>query len=961
MLPMPIKKISLLLSMLSMLMTTGYGQQQYYGMPFIRNFHYSQTGGSEQNWCITQDKRGVIYVGNNDKGILEFDGSTWRNIPVPGDGSVRSLASGEDGMVYAGLAGDFGRLVPDQRGDLQYHSLMDSITRKDYPDAIFWRTYYLDQKVYFCASSAIFIFDTQNGDLSVITTTEHAFLSYIINSELYTSDFSIGLMKYKDGKYITVPGGEFFIEKNIGGLLAMDSSNLLVSTFNQGLYLLDTGNGTVDSTFIDPLLKEDLESSFAVNIERDDRHIYIGSRDKGLYILDLSGELIRIVSVDEGLINNTISKVIVGSSGSGEQAIWLAHWKGVSRIDLNSPFGMQSIGQRSMGISGRNQGGEPFTDMLEFNGHIFISTMGGLHNQPVHSEHPRFRPIRGIREAISDLQVVQPSLGESFLLASAEDITYVIDQNMRVSTLPVGGRKLLIDPDDPAVFYTGSYDLRGFEYMQGSWKEILEVELKSQITDMCLDRDWIWISTWRGLLRIDDLRGPDMALTRYDSGHGLPEDVDLDLLKDPVNQDLLLGSVLGLYRFDYQSDMFVQDSAYDHLLPDGTNNFRDIRKGAKDMYWFSFENEYRGWCLRGARMTPGGFQLTHVRPFNTLPSMVPAGIVYTDSEDQLWFSKTNELYHFDESLSTEEPDTFKVLIRQVSIPGDSILFNGSHYLLDPAGNIQISRLQTDETLPSLKHIYRDVEFSWSAPYYKNEFQTQYSYLLEGHSKHWSNWSSERTVKINNLRHGRYVMQVKARNVYGDESQEASYAFTILRPWYANILAIFIYILLIIGLVAFVILYTRNLRARAEILERKNREIEKQKKKLEELNEEVTSQRDEIETQRDSLSEQKELINSQNRAMTDSIHYARRIQDAVLPDKEVMRYLLPKHFVFYRPRDIVSGDFFWVDKRDDTVLIAVADCTGHGVPGAFMSIWVFHCSMRYPASTGTTPPARSWMS
>lgn len=101
--------------------------------------------------------------------------------------------------------------------------------------------------------------------------------------------------------------------------------------------------------------------------------------------------------------------------------------------------------------------------------------------------------------------------------------------------------------------------------------------------------------------------------------------------------------------------------------------------------------------------------------------------------------------------------------------------------------------------------------------------------------------------------------------------------------------------------------------------------------------ETTSQRDEIERQRDSISEQKELIDRQYNAMTDSIQYPKRIQDAVLPAKEVMRYLLPKHFVFYRPRDIVSGDFYWVDKRDESVLVAVADCTGHGVPGAFMSM------------------------
>ena len=181
------------------------------------------------------------------------------------------------------------------------------------------------------------------------------------------------------------------------------------------------------------------------------------------------------------------------------------------------------------------------------------------------------------------------------------------------------------------------------------------------------------------------------------------------------------------------------------------------------------------------------------------------------------------------------------------------------------------------------------------------------------------------------------MLIKARNAYGDESPTEQYAFSILRPWYATVLAIFIYVILLSSLIVFVILYTRKLKARAELLEKQNKEIELQKQELQNLNEEVTSQRDEIEAQRDSMSKQKELIDQQNRAMTDSIHYARRIQDAVMPAQEVMRYLLPKHFVFYRPRDIVSGDFFWVDKRDETVLIAVADCTGHGVPGAFMSM------------------------
>ena len=66
-------------------------QPNKYGVPLISNYPYSETGGNEQNWCITQDHRGVVYVGNYDKGVLEFDGVEWRTIPVPGNVPVWSL------------------------------------------------------------------------------------------------------------------------------------------------------------------------------------------------------------------------------------------------------------------------------------------------------------------------------------------------------------------------------------------------------------------------------------------------------------------------------------------------------------------------------------------------------------------------------------------------------------------------------------------------------------------------------------------------------------------------------------------------------------------------------------------------------------------------------------------------------------------------------------------------------
>ncbi|HYG49802.1 MAG TPA: tetratricopeptide repeat protein [Flavobacteriales bacterium] len=86
-----------------------------------------------------------------------------------------------------------------------------------------------------------------------------------------------------------------------------------------------------------------------------------------------------------------------------------------------------------------------------------------------------------------------------------------------------------------------------------------------------------------------------------------------------------------------------------------------------------------------------------------------------------------------------------------------------------------------------------------------------------------------------------------------------------------------------------------------------------------------------------ISAQKMFIEQRNVEVMDSIKYASRIQNAILPPPEQMKKLLPEHFVLYMPKDIVSGDFYWVEEKGDYLFFAVVDCTGHGVPGAFMSI------------------------
>jgi serine phosphatase RsbU (regulator of sigma subunit) len=191
---------------------------------------------------------------------------------------------------------------------------------------------------------------------------------------------------------------------------------------------------------------------------------------------------------------------------------------------------------------------------------------------------------------------------------------------------------------------------------------------------------------------------------------------------------------------------------------------------------------------------------------------------------------------------------------------------------------------------------------------------EYNFFLEGAMDEWSGWTTDKKYTANNLREGKYVFHVKSKNVFGVESRPVIYEFQVKPPWYRTIWAWAAYVIVFLTILyLFVKWYTHRLRM--------------EKLRLEKIVADRTAE----------INSQKEKIEVQNREITDSIHYAQRIQDAVLPADAKISQLLSEYFIFFKPRDIVSGDFFWISERKNKIIIAAADCTGHGVPGAFMSM------------------------
>lgn len=132
-------------------------------------------------------------------------------------------------------------------------------------------------------------------------------------------------------------------------------------------------------------------------------------------------------------------------------------------------------------------------------------------------------------------------------------------------------------------------------------------------------------------------------------------------------------------------------------------------------------------------------------------------------------------------------------------------------------------------------------------------------------------------------------------------------------------------------------YEKTIEEQNLALENANEELKTVNNDLNHKNEEITLQKKIIEDQHEEVKKKNEKITEQNEQIKSSIQYARRIQEALLPPDKVISEVLNEYFIFYKPRDIVSGDFYWFKKIKNTLIFAVADSTGHGVPGAFMSM------------------------
>jgi len=280
--------------------------------------------------------------------------------------------------------------------------------------------------------------------------------------------------------------------------------------------------------------------------------------------------------------------------------------------------------------------------------------------------------------------------------------------------------------------------------------------------------------------------------------------------------------------------------------------------------------------------------------------------VFRDLKNRIWVGTINGVLLFDPEAAKTNYIESITHINAIKVYQDTITKNGI----------------------TLNYKQNYLSFYFNGICFSDPEKVRFKYRLIGFDDQWQEQDLN-FITFNNLPANDYTFELKSCNNDGVWNKESvKFSFTITPPYW---MTWWFYTSVILVILLLIVIYVK-FREKTLLQEKKHLE-----QVVNERTAEIVHQKEEIENQRDELRANSDLIEQKNLSITDSIRYARRIQMATLPYSELIFQSLPEAFINYQPKDIVSGDFYAFARRGSKILMAVADCTGHGVPGAFMSM------------------------
>lgn len=903
----PFRFVLLFLS-LTLLFSESTGQNISPGHPLLRNYTPEEMGGQNQNWKIVQDNRDVMYFANQ-KGVIEYDGTYWNRIDINGEKTAYAMAMDKEGTMYVGCEGDFGKLIPDEKGQLQYMSLMHLLPEelKDFKQRVFQIICY-DNRVYFNTYYERITYDIEQNLIEVLIYPERFFLGHIVDDNYYVSSGTRGLVKIENDSLIDMPNASFFKNMRIEKMLKNSENNCFVFTRHSGVYEYGINSGDVTQIDLDPALLNDITTNILYEVVRlPSGDIELSTLFGGSYILTPVLAVKNFFNHQSGIQDETIISCLIAN----DESIWYGLNSGVTHLKIDIPIWNLGKHNNLKGI---------IWDMAISNNNLLAATSSGLFLCDLLSLQPTFNEI--LNEdgnslgLTTTIQVINNEYNNEqvFLAGSMTGIQEIKLEKTSKKGYSIRGwkkntyyGKILQSRYNPQLIYEGFDGGVSSSSMIGNqFEEQDRFLIQSLITKLVeTEEHIIWTGLENGTLFKMDFF--NHAMTEYNIQYLAPEEnirfYDFYFWDNVLH----IFTTAGTYQYSKEEDKFVtarlfkgieflQKKKIIHCSNDSAGNFYitcyEIEKGVKKYY-------------DGMVCNSGSYKNKFVY-FAEIPSDEHDNI-FCLNDSISWFAFEKEIYavNVNRYLNDLEPRSVKrdytCLIRKITSTDNVMIYGGYN-----VGNL--------EDL-SLTFKQRDLKIEWSAPYFQHEEKTLYKYALTGRKKLQNmHWDRITEMQLINLPPGKYRFTVEALNVRDEISQPAIFSFMILFPWYMKWYMFILYSICVLYLIRLTYkLYSKKLI-------RDNIRLET-----------VVSDRTR------EIRQQKEIIENKNLQITSSINYAKHIQDSILLPEEDIKQFIPDLFIYNQPREIVSGDFYWFSKVSETMVFATIDCTGHGVPGAFMSM------------------------
>jgi len=751
-------------------------------IPPIKIFTSEDYKAENQNWAISQDADGFIYVANN-KGLLEFNGASWNLYETPNETIMRSVKA-IDKKVFTGFYMDFGFWEKDEFGTLIFTSLVEKLQIQMLEDEQVWHILELDGWILFKSLQRIYLYNINTSEINIIESENRIHKISKVEDVIYYQELNNGVFKIENGQPKLVSNSSFVKEKLIVNFFEKDN-RLFFLTEEDGFYSIV--KGIIQKWNLPDISILEHKKVYSVS-KLTDNGFAIGTVSNGLIYIDENGNLMYTISQFSGLSNNTVLSVFEDR----DKNIWLGLDNGINYINNTSAF---KTFNKKMDFLGTI-----YTSVV-FNDKLYLGTNQGLFYKNLGSNQP-FQFIEKTEGQVWNLTII-----DAILFCGHDSGTFIIKQNKAKNIFGKSGTWNFTQIDKNTLLL-GCYDgLFVLKKESNNWfygHKITGFDTSSKYVVQLNALEYFINHEYKGVfkLKIDkDFK----KVEKVQIEPSLEKGIYSSIIKH--NNKILYAKKNGVYVYNNTQQTFLKDSIYSNLFTDDSFiSAKLINDTAKNRIWLFAKNSIK-------YVSPGTLsdraKINTISLANKIPKAASGyeNIIHLNNEEYLIGTSNGYLKVDLDALQKQEK--FDVYINNVkSFVTDS-----------PKKNINILSKN------SFSAKENNFIFSFSVPIFNTVNTTKYQHQLVGLNKDWSFPQEANSILFENIPYGEYVFKVRA--IIGDEvsSNVSEYHFSIQRPWYISIYMIVLYILL--ALLSFYLVHVFSkiyyAKQRKELLEKAQKE------------------------------------------------------------------------------------------------------------------------------------------